>query len=116
MVISCAKPSDRRCSGPGNVSPRNRATATGYRCARPLDRMPVDASTLDPALHHAVADAGPRELHDDVRRAGQQGHCRQTVLDGGAATAPPSLQRRMRRFIDRALDMRDRLVDRHDHP
>ena len=36
-----------------------------------LDRMPVHPAAFNAAFHHAVADAGPSELHDHVGRPGQ---------------------------------------------
>ena len=62
----------------------------GERGAGALDRVPVDATALDPALHHAVPDAGPGQLHDHVGRARQQADPQHPVVDGGsgAASAP----------------------------
>jgi hypothetical protein len=73
----------------------------GERSARPFDRVQVDAAAVDPALHDAVADAGSRQLHDHVGRAGQQRHTHQTLVDTPRPPAPGLLP--TRRLGDRLV-------------
>jgi hypothetical protein len=81
------------------------------RRARTLDRMPVHPTALHPAFHHAVADAWASELHDHVRRPGQQSHPHQTVVNADGGTRRP--RRGCRGIAYRTFDVLKGLTDRH---
>src|SRR5690349_1421399 len=76
-----------------------------------LDRVEVHPAALDAALHDAVADAGPGELHDHVGGAGQQRHAREAVVK--VCAVAPSRRAVRAGLAHRSLDVLHRLTDRH---
>jgi hypothetical protein len=98
------------------VATGHRHRKIGESGAGPLDRMQVDPAALDTALHHAVAHAWPGQLHDHVRRAEQQRHAHQPVVETDFSARAAARQPGHRRIAHRALDMADWLADRHRTP
>jgi hypothetical protein len=90
--------------------PAGRHGEVGERRSGAFDGVTVDTPTLDAALQDSVPDARSAQLHDHIRRTGQQRNPGDTVLEQrgpGRTLEKTAVGRRARGLADRAVHHTD---------